>query len=205
MSLGLPQPPDLSPEHVRAMRANLHAIRDNWGWVLAFGILLVVVGFMAIAAPLVATVTTVTVIGVFALMGAGAEFVNVFRTRGWEGVVLHLLTGVLYLIFGFLAVAHPVKTAAVFTLLLAGIFLVSGVFRIVIATAVRFHNWGWELAGGLLNVVLGMLIWQDLPESSLWVIGLFVGIDMVFSGATWINLALALKSLKKLAEGSPPA
>lgn len=187
--------PDLTPTHVRELRANLHAARANWGWLLVFGIVLVIVGFMAVSMSFVATMATMTMLGVLALIAAVAEFVNVFESRGWEGVVLHLLSGALYLVVGFLVLAHPVKAAAAFTLMIAGVFLVSGVFRVVIAASMRFHNWGWEAAGGVLNIVLGMMIWQEWPESSLWVIGLFVGIDLVFSGATWISLALGLKSL----------
>ena len=68
-------------------------------------------------------------------------------------------------------------------------------FRIVGSLVERFPHWGWIFAGGVLNLVLGLMIWQQWPVSGFWVIGLFVGIDMIFNGWTWIMLALRLKQL----------
>ena len=76
-------------------------------------------------------------------------------------------------------------------------FLVGGIFRVVIAAAVRFQNWGWAVVGGLLSIVLGVMIWQDWPESSVWAVGLLVGIDLIFTGWTWVALALGLRTLPR--------
>jgi uncharacterized membrane protein HdeD (DUF308 family) len=76
--------------------------------------------------------------------------------------------------------------------------MVGGVFRIVGSLMYRFPQWGWVLFGGVLNLLLGILIWQQWPFSGFWVIGLFVGIDMIFNGWIWVMLALRLKSLPKL-------
>ena len=69
----------------------------------------------------------------------------------------------------------------------------------------RFPHWGWTFVGGAINLVLGILIWRQLPEAALWVIGLFVGIDMIFTGWTWVILAFAVKNVKPRISTSPVA
>ena len=106
-----------------------------------------------------------------------------------------LLMGVLYIVVGLLFLNRPVSALEALTLLLACSLMVSGVFRIVGSLLDRFPHWGWIFFGGVLNLVLGLMIWQQWPVSGFWVIGLFVGIDMIFNGWTWIMLALRLKQL----------
>lgn len=81
--------------------------------------------------------------------------------------------------------------------------MVGGLFRIIGSLAYRFPHWGWVLVGGVINLVLGIMIWQQWPEAAFWVIGLFVGIDLIFTGWTWVMLALGIKNLK-LDKGFPP-
>lgn len=190
-------PTDLAPplpsELMRLVRQDLYQLKKNWGWLLALGVLMILSGMAAVGLSVVATIVTVVMIGAFALIAAGAEVASAIWTRGWEGTALHLLTAALYGVFGFLLVTRPLLGAGVLTLLLALVLLVSGVARIGFAATIRFHHWGWAVASGLLSVLLGVLIWQDFPESALWVIGLFVGIDLIMNGTTWIALALALR------------
>ncbi|WP_165224732.1 HdeD family acid-resistance protein [Aquisphaera insulae] len=193
MSLG-----NATPDAVvmrRVLRHELEAIRGNWPWLLALGIILVISGTLAMGLPLVATLATSLTIGVLLLIGGGAQLVGAFWTRDWSGFFLVLLMGVLYAVLGILFIRQPVQAAAALTLLLACALMVGGLFRIIVALAYRFPQWGWVLLGGLLNLFLGILIWMEWPGSSLWVIGLFVGIDMLFSGWTWIMLALRLRGI----------
>ncbi len=177
------------------MRTPVHTLRANWGWFLALGIILILVGLAAVSMSFVATMATMTVLGVLALIGAGAEVASALWARRWEGVLLHLVVGLLYGVFGFLVLTRPVQAAAILTLLMASLFLVSGIFRIVVALAVQFHNWGWALLSGVVSLILGVMIWQSWPESGLWVIGLFVGIDLLVTGWTWLILALTVRRL----------
>jgi uncharacterized membrane protein HdeD (DUF308 family) len=171
------------------------ALRRNWGWLLAFGVLLIVAGMAAIAAPHVATILTVQVFGVFLLLAAGAEFAAAFWARGWQGVLLAVLVGLLYLFGGVILLERPGMAANIYTLFLAMYFFASGVVRIGVAVGLRFHGWGWAAVGGVVNLILAALIWQSFPEDSLWVIGMFVGIDLLFTGWAWVMLALAAKRL----------
>jgi uncharacterized membrane protein HdeD (DUF308 family) len=108
---------------------------------------------------------------------------------------MHLLTGLLYAVLGVLLLRRPLASASAFTLMLAAAFLVSGLFRIIVALSERFHGWGWVLVNGIVTLVLGILIWQEWPEASYWVIGLFVGIEMLFAGWSWVMVALAVRSI----------
>jgi uncharacterized membrane protein HdeD (DUF308 family) len=181
----------------KVLRHELEAIRGNWGWILALGIILIVVGTIAVAMPFVASLASAVAFGVLLLMGGIAQLVGVFWTRDWSGFFLSLLMGVLYLVLGVLFLRDPGDALLAMTLLLACVLMVSGLFRIIGSLMYQFPFWGWTLAGGILNLVLGILIWMQWPLSGLWVIGLFVGIDMIFTGWTWVMLALALKDLTR--------
>ncbi len=85
------------------------------------------------------------------------------------------------------------------TLLVACFLMVGGVFKIVAALGYQFAAWGWPLVSGVIDLVLGVMIWQEWPASALWVIGMFVGINMIFRGFNWIALGMALRSLPRAA------
>lgn len=177
------------------VRKQVLEMKSSWGWFLALGVVLVLVGFAALSAAFVASMAAIAIIGTFALVAAGAEIASALWARQWEGVFLHLLCGVMYAVFGFIVLTKPGLAIVTLTMLIAIVLLVSGVFRIALAAALRFHQWGWALLSGVVSLALGVMIWQELPESAEWVIGTFVGIDLIFTGWTWIMLALGLKSM----------
>ncbi len=181
----------------RVLRHELEAIRGNWGWILALGIILIVVGTIAVAMPLVSTLASAFAFGVLLLVGGIAQLVGVFWTRDWSGFFLSLLMGVLYLVLGVMFLRHPGEALIAMTLLLACALMVSGLFRIIGSLMYRFPFWGWTLAGGVINLLLGIYIYSQWPFDSFLIPGLFVGIDMIFTGWTWVMLALALKDLTK--------
>jgi len=191
----------------RNFRHELEAIRGRWGWLLALGIALVVFGMIAIGAPVLMSLATALTIGVLLLMAGGAQLVGAFWTRDWSGFFLVLLLGVLYIVVGLLFLNRPVSALEAVTLLLACALLVGGLFRAIGSAYYQFPQWGWTFASGVIETGLGLMIWQQWPLSGFWVIGLFVGIDMIFSGWTWIMLALRLKNLPTRvhhAETPPP-
>jgi uncharacterized membrane protein HdeD (DUF308 family) len=185
------------PEIRRTLRHELEAIRGQWVWLLTLGIVLIVVGMLAIGAPFIASLATALTIGALLLVGGAAQLVGSFWTRDWSGFFLMFLMGVLYIVVGLLFLEQPISALEALTLLLACALIVSGIFRIVGSLVSRFPQWGWVLVGGVINLLLGILIWRQWPFTGLWVIGLFVGIDMIFNGWTWIMLALRLKSLPR--------
>jgi uncharacterized membrane protein HdeD (DUF308 family) len=163
--------------------------------MLILGVALIVVGMVAISATFVATLATVIALAVLLLLGGIVEVVNALWAQCWRGFWLHLLVGILYIVVGVLMMNRPEATAAIFTLMIAAGFFVGGLFRIITSVAARFHGWLWVLLNGVVTLVLGILIWREWPESAFWVIGLFVGIDMVFAGMSWVMTALTVRGV----------
>lgn len=177
--------------------AGLAEVCRNWGWFLALGVGQLILGTFALVASGVMTIATVLLLGWLVVVGGVFEAVVAFWARQWSGFFLHLVAGVLYIVFGGLMLAHPVGSAAGFTLLIAAMLLTSGVFRIIAAASIQHPNWGWAALDGAVSVALGLLIWVEWPASALWVIGTFVGIDMIFRGWAWVMFGLAARRLCK--------
>lgn len=183
------------PRLTDPFRAELENMRGNWGWLLLLGIALIILGVLAIGSPYIVTFAAAVTFAVLLMIGGGVELASAFYARKWSGVFLHLLFGVLYFVIGLFMARHPIQTAAAMTLFLAIMFTVGGLFRIVGALASQFPQWGWTLVNGVITLILGIMIWYEWPESSFWVIGLFIGIDLIFTGWSWVMLGLAVKSL----------
>jgi uncharacterized membrane protein HdeD (DUF308 family) len=182
---------------VAALRHEVAALRGNWLWFVILGIAMVVLGVVALGSVVIASLATALVIGILLLLGGLGETIGAFWCRGWSGFFAHLLSGVLSIVIGLLFLKAPVNALLALTLLVACFLMVEGVFNIVAALSYRFAAWGWLLVGGIIDVILGVLIWQEWPASALWVIGLFVGINLIFRGFNWIGLGLALRSLPR--------
>jgi uncharacterized membrane protein HdeD (DUF308 family) len=190
----------------QALLTGVEEIRRNWGWFLALGIALVLLGVFALVAAEIATLASVLLFGWLVLVGGVFEVVAAFWARQWSGFILHLLVGFLYVVVGVLMIGHPVAVAAGLTLLLVALFLTGGVFRIVAATMLRYPNWGWSVLDGAISLILAVLIWANWPESSLLVIGTFVGIALVFRGWAWVMFAVAARRLPQVEQVlRPPA
>ena len=168
-------------------------LREISVYLLTMGIALIVLGVVAIGSSFVATIATVMVFGVLLLLGAIFQVVTAFWGRRWRGFFLHLLAGVLYLIAGLFMIDSPLEAALSLTLLVAACLLVGGILRIVMSLVERFEGWGWSLLSGVVSFLLGAAIWRQWPLSGLWVIGLFVGIEMLLSGFSWVMLGLAVR------------
>lgn len=168
-------------------------VREHWGVFLAFGVVQILGGVFALGMAAVTTSLALLVLGAVALTAGVAQFFSAFwAADGREGLA-RVLVGLLYGAFGVVVLANPAVAGATFTLLLAVLLLVSGAVRAGAAAAARYRGWGWELVGGAVAALLGGLIWADWPENSAWVIGLFVGIDLLVMGWYWVALALAAR------------
>ncbi len=175
----------------------LNALKEEWVWFLALGIGLVVVGMIALGATFWVTMGAVAVFGVLLIIAGIGQTVSAFWSPRWRGLLVHMLTGILYLVVGYIVVDNPMESAVALTLLIASFLLVMGVFRIVVALLERFHNWGWCLLSGCVSGLLGILILKQWPDSGIWVIGLFLGIEMLFNGVAWIMMADTLRRMTK--------
>jgi uncharacterized membrane protein HdeD (DUF308 family) len=172
-------------------------LHDCWGWFLALGVLLILVGMLAVGSSFIATMATILLFGWLLIAGGVVQIVNAFVAKNWRGFALHLAAGVLHVVVGAMMVQHPGQAAAFFTLVLAVMFMAGGMVRIIAGIAHAFPGRVWVILNGLVTLVLGVMIWQQWPESSIWVIGLFVGIDLIFNGWTWVMLGLLVKGAGK--------
>lgn len=175
---------------------------EKWRWFMALGIGLVVLGMIAVGSTYVVGLLTVVLFGVLLLMGGVAQIVSAFWAGRWSGFLLHLLVGLFYVVTGLLIVDAPEDALEALTLLLAAVFIVSGIFRIVGALTVQFHDWGWVVLNGAVNLLLGILIYRHWPASGEWVLGLFIGIEMIFNGWFWIMVGAGLRKLCPPAEAT---
>jgi uncharacterized membrane protein HdeD (DUF308 family) len=177
---------------VAELRHGLSALRGNWLWFVVLGGVLVALGIIALGSVAIASLAAAVAIGILLLLAGVGEVIGAFWCRGWSGFFLELLSGVLSIVVGLLFLRAPLNALAALTLLIACFLMVGGIFKIVAALSYRFAAWGWSLASGIIDLILGVMIWQEWPASALWVIGLFVGINLLFRGINWIALGLAL-------------
>lgn len=174
-------------------------VRRHWPWFLALGLAVLALGVGAIVYTFAATLTTVIAFGILLVVGGVVQVVNAFLARRWRGFFLFALVGVLHLIVGGVMIDHPLRAAEALTAVLAVGFLIAGSARLIFAAANSFDGRGWVLVNGLVVLLMGVSIWRGWPESSLWVIGLFVGIDLVCCGWSWLTIGLAARSVARLA------
>lgn len=177
------------------VQEDLKLVRGSWLRFVILGVALIVLGLLALAYSTMYTIATVEVFGFFMIVGSLFFIGGACCTGSWGGFFLTLLTGVLQLVTGLICVRHPAEAAIVYTLLMAAFFMIGGLFRIVAAAAGQFRGWEWVLVNGAITLALGVMIWQQMPFSGLWVIGTFMGIDLVFNGVSYVLLGLNARSL----------
>ena len=174
---------------------DLKKLQGAWIWFVALGVALISLGVSALAYSSLYTIATVEVIGVFLILGGATYIAGSFFTGSWGGFFLTLFTGVLQLVMGLICVQHPAEAALVYTLLMASFFMVGGLFRIVASLSGLFRGRGWVLINGIITLALGVMIWQQIPFSGLWVIGTFLGVDLIFNGWLYFLIGLNVRRL----------
>ena len=167
----------------------------NWGWFLVFGIVLSLLGIAAVFRAFTATVASMVFFGWLLVFAGLIEFVNAFMVGKWAGFFVHLLVAMFFGITGVLLVMKPVVSAEAVTFVMSVFFLIAGLYQLVAALWTHLPGWGWHAFNGVIASVMGVLILAGWPVSGLWVIGLFVGIDLIVYGCSWIALALDLHKM----------
>jgi uncharacterized membrane protein HdeD (DUF308 family) len=175
--------------------ADIDASHDSWGWFVALGIALIILGFVCIAGEVTATLITVLALGWLLILGSILALIQAFRVRNWSGFFLYFLSGLLRGVTGYLLIRYPFTAEVSLTLVLASFFIVGGIFRTVGAGTLRFPRWGWAALSGLVSVALGVMLLMQLPVVSLWFIGLAIGIEFIFDGVSVVTLGSALRTV----------
>ncbi len=178
------------------VRHELQHLKEHWWWLLLLGALLLIAGLVALSYPFVTSIGVTVVLGATLFIAGIAMIVSSFWTGTWSAFLVQLLVGILYLVVGMLTMDSPVEASGAITLLVAAMFIVAGIFRMAAAVAIRFPQWGWVLLNGALALILGVLVYKQFPESSLWLIGTLFGIDMIFNGWAYIMLALTVRKIE---------
>lgn len=168
-------------------------LQQVWLLFLGSGIVLIILGIMALSYSFIATMVTMLTIGVLVIVGSMFQIISAFWSRHWRGFVLHLLLGLMYVILGVFLLDHPIHAAASLTMLVAACLMIAGLFRFIFSLVDRFSGWPWELLTGVVSFFLGTSIWKQWPLSGLWVIGLFLGIELLMSGYSWVLLSLTVR------------
>jgi uncharacterized membrane protein HdeD (DUF308 family) len=178
-----------------AVSTGIEEVRKHATWFLAVGIALVVLGMVAIGSAVAMTIVSVLFLGWLLIIAGIFEVIHGFSHRPWSGFFINLLGGVLYAVAGLVMVANPALAAVTLTLVIAVMLIVAGLFRLLIAFSTQLHHHGWLILNGVISILLGVMIWRSWPVSGLWVIGMFIGIDMIVDGWTEIMLALSVRRL----------
>ena len=159
-------------------------------WFLGAGIILILLGAGAIAVPLVASVAIELLFGWIFVLSGVVTIVHSFRALSSGKCVLRLLSGILYLAIGIIFLRYPLEGVLTLTLLLAVLFVFEGAIKIAVALQLRtISNWGWMLASGIAALILAAIIFSGYPENVAWMLGLLVGINLIFSGWTMLMLS----------------
>ncbi|MEN6495051.1 MAG: HdeD family acid-resistance protein [Thermoguttaceae bacterium] len=175
--------------------AALEHLHRTWGWFVGLGVVLMILGVIAIGSAIATTLVSILLFGWLLIIGGVLEAGYAFWQERWGAFFIDLMVGILYAVVGFMMVANPGIAALSLTLLVAMFLILAGLFRSVAALAARPPHWGWLLFHGVISLILGVLIWQQWPVSGLWVIGLFVGIELLLNGATLVALGTSARSL----------
>jgi uncharacterized membrane protein HdeD (DUF308 family) len=177
-------------------RTAFQPLHSKSGWIVALGVVYVIAGAVALSSVVFATRVTVFVVGIMMLVAGIAEVINAFQFKSWGRFLLWLLLGVMYIVAGLLTFENPLLAAAILTLFLGAALVVSGIMRIILAFGMRDGmSWTSILISGLVTLALGLIILMHWPVSSLFVLGVLLGIDLLIIGIGWIFVGFGLKRL----------
>lgn len=179
----------------QSLGEGLRALRAKWGWIVALGIVFMIAGVIALGSVVMATETAVLVVGIMMVMAGVAEIIAAFNVKDWGKFAIWMLLGVLYVAAGVICWMNPIMAATTLTLFLGIALMIGGIVRGFLAWSVREAGkpWGWVAVSALITLLLGLMIIAHWPYSSLYTLGVFLGIDLIFIGSGWLTIGLALK------------
>jgi uncharacterized membrane protein HdeD (DUF308 family) len=178
--------------------AGLEQVRKSWGWFLTFGILLTALGAICVGKAQTATTFSILALGWVLMISGAVWLINSFYAFSWQGFFLYLLNAIIRGVTGYLLIRHPDAGAQGVTMLLAALFIVGGLFRGIGASVLQFPRWGWTVFSGLVSFVLGVYLLATWPTASSYFVGVVIGVDLIFDGASLVGFASAIQSLPKV-------
>ncbi|MEI6613133.1 MAG: DUF308 domain-containing protein [Betaproteobacteria bacterium] len=190
---------ELSSTQIQDIRTKvLGAAAKVPGALIGLGILFIVLGMIGVAGQVLFSFVSVNVLGIFLFAGGILQGAHAFQSSGWKSVSVQLVFAVLYIVGALYVWAFPIPALEVITLWLAAIFFVTGVLRLISAFQHRhFGEWIWLLLSAALSILMGVLIMNGYPESSLWLPGLLIAIELLLQGWSLLFLGFAARSVAK--------
>jgi uncharacterized membrane protein HdeD (DUF308 family) len=163
-------------------------VDKKWGWLIGVGVLMVIAGLIAITFVGVTSMLSVIYLGALFMIGGIAEIIFAFSTRPHSDMWYHLLFGLLFAVAGYFIFSNPIPNMVFLTMLIAAVFMITGISTLVTSVVERFSNWGWFALNGVIATVAAFLIFRNPLASSIWLIGMLVGLEFIFRGCAWISL-----------------
>jgi uncharacterized membrane protein HdeD (DUF308 family) len=173
------------------------ALHEHWRFFLIEGIALLILGAAAIVIPPIAGLAVTIWLGWLFILGGIVGLVATSRARGAPGFGWALVSAIVALIAGVLLLWNPMQGLLTLTYVLIAYFIVDGVTMIFLAFAHRRElsgRWEWLLINGIIDIILALIILSGMPGSAAWALGLLIGIDLLFGGASLIAMAMAAKN-----------
>lgn len=178
------------------LRGPAAIVKKASGWFIAMAVLFIIVGVVSIVEPGIAGLAVAILVGWVLIFGGGAHLIAAFSGGGAGRVIWQVILGTVYLIGGVYFLTHPLLGLGTLTLLLAGVILAGGVLELVAYFRTRSEGGsGWLLLNGLIGLLLGGLIWFHWPSSSVWAIGILLGVNLLMTGISRLMLWTAARSL----------
>jgi uncharacterized membrane protein HdeD (DUF308 family) len=184
-----------TPAQIRS--AFKESVRHHYVMFLIEGIALIVLGILAILAPTIASLAATVFFGWILLLSGVVGLISTLRARHAPGFVWSLISALVGIAAGVILLGWPVQGVLSLTAVLIAFLFIEGVVSILFALEHRrglSGRWGWMLASGVLDIVLGAILLAGLPGTALWALGLLVGINMIFGGSALIGMALASRA-----------
>jgi len=179
---------------VPGLQGPLGVAKKITGWYIGAAVLFIVLGIFAIIEPGVASLGVTLLVGWLLIIGAVAHLIAAFKGGGAKQVIFQLLIAVVYFIGGISFLTHPIMGVSTLTLLLAGVILAEGVLEIISYFRMKGDGAsGWVLFNGIVTILLGCLIWFQWPSSTVWAIGILVGVNLLMTGITRLMFGLAVR------------
>jgi uncharacterized membrane protein HdeD (DUF308 family) len=190
---------DLSLTQIKEIRAAvLGAAAKVPGALIGMGVLFIALGMIGIAGQTLFSFVTINVLGAFLIFGGAVQFAHTLKSTGWRSVGIQVVLAVLYIAAGVYTWAFPIPALEAITLWLAAIFFITGFLRLISAFQHRhFREWFWLVLSSAISILMGVLIMNGYPESSLWLPGLLIAIELLLQGWSLLFLGLAARSLTK--------
>jgi len=168
-----------------SVASTVPVVKHALGLSVVLSVLMIVAGCLAILVPPLAGIGVTILVGWLLVFSGGAHLVYAWHARGFGGHVWELLLGILYIAVGVYVLFNPVAGLASLTLALAVYLLIEAALEFALGFQLRpMAGTGWLLVDGLITLVLAAMIWWTWPSNTEWVIGLLVGVSMLFSGCS---------------------